>query len=153
MLSAAKIRPLEEFFELPSLPSSVRLTPSKEVAVALNEGSIICLCRAPRKQAPEILRTFRVEKLAMVEGKAGKPQVRWTLMDNSGCWFDGLTQQVDIYKGVLLIQASDPLVIHPSPYGQRVVFKLKLPSQYRVHHLAYMRKYFPKQVAKLHSVT
>lgn len=153
MLSAAKIRPLEEFFELPSFQSSVRLTPSKEVAVALNEGSIICLCRAPKKQEPEILRTFRVEKLTLTEGKSGTPQVRWTIMDGNGCWFDGLTHKVDLYKGLFFIQATDPLVIHPSPYGQRVVFKLRLPSQYRVHHLAYMRKYFPRQVEKLHSVT
>lgn len=152
MLSAAKIRPLEEFFELPGPVPSIPLAPTKEVAVALNEGSIFCLCLAPRHREPEILRTFRVEMLTLTHGKSNQLQVRWTITDDTGCWFDGLTQQVDLYKGQFLIQASDPLSVHPSPYGQRIVFKLKLPSQYRAHHLAYMRKHFPRQVAKLHSV-
>lgn len=144
MLTAAKVRPLEEFFQ-----PERRLRPSKEVAISINRGSILCLCATPPRALPKILRVFHVHDLKLLEG--AQPYVRWTISDDSGCWFDGSSQQVDLYKGLLLVNADMPLRFRHTNYGPRVVFKFLLPHAYRVHHLGYLQKFFPESLKRYSS--
>lgn len=150
MLTTAAVRPLEEFFEFAQRPIPKKLKPTKETAVSINRGSILCLCDAPKGHAPRILRSFRVEQINLIQGP--QDSVRWTITDDTNQWFDGSSGKVDLYQGLLWAYPTSPLKHKPSPYGERFVFHFKLPSRYRIHHLAYLKKYFPSSVAKLRAV-
>jgi hypothetical protein len=149
MLSAAKIRPLESFFEPVVQKKPPR--PDKETALSLAEGSIICLCDSPPNVIPNVLRTFHVQSLKIVKG-LGQDSVRWTLVDDTGCWFEGSNQPVDLYQGSLIICPDLPARFKTGPYGLQAVMKFKLPWTYRIHHLTYLRRRFPSAVAQLHLV-
>jgi hypothetical protein len=55
LTTAAKIRPLEEFFE--PIPAPKPLSPKKEVAIPLKLGSVFCLCNFQLKLHHEIIRS------------------------------------------------------------------------------------------------
>lgn len=150
MLSAAKVRPLEEFFE-PVRPRKKRLKPKKEVALSLNEGSVICLCNSPIGEPPTVLKSFRVCDLKLIKS-ATNQSVRWAFVDENGCWFEGGSQTVDLYKGLLLATPTSPLKYSTSADGIRAVFKFKLPWPYRLHYLGYLRRFFPHALPGPHSV-
>jgi hypothetical protein len=153
MLTAAKIEPLASFYEPPTALKP--LTPNKEVALSINLGSIFCLCDAPKNRTPQILQTFRVESL-YIDPQPRSPEdnkLRWTLVDGDGRWWDGSMSQLDLYKGLCLIQPEAPLRTKHSTFGLRAVFKFHLPRDYRVHHLAYLRKHFPRALSSLRIIT
>jgi hypothetical protein len=144
MLIAAPVRPLESFFEL-FKPRPV-LSADKEVALSLNQGSIVCLCDAPQNEEPKIIQSFCFEKLSYDPHPVLVNAVRWTIVSDNGQIFEGTTGQTDLYRGLLYVRPDLPVRHKFTSYGVRVVFKFNLPSSYRLHHLAYLQKYFPGAV-------
>lgn len=143
MLAAAKVRPLEDFFEPVFYPPPPEI--GKEVALSIRKGSIFCLCEAKYSSNPQVLATYHVEDLRQL----GEESVRWTLVSDDGQWFEGATQEVDLYKGLLLMRPTSPLKTCIEIHGLNAVFHFRLPKPYRIHHLAYLRRKFPESVAGL----
>jgi hypothetical protein len=143
MLAAAKVRPLEDFFEPIFYPPPPEI--GKETALSIRKGSIFCLCDAPQETSPEVLACYHVEDLRIV----GDGAVRWTLFGDDGRWHEGASQEIDLYRGLLLMRPTNPLKSRVELHGLNVVFHFRLPQQYRIHHLAYLRRNFPESVAEL----
>lgn len=145
--AAEPVRPLESFFELFRQESD--LTLDKEVALSLNVGSIVCLCNAPPGRSPEVLRQFTVESLRYTHHDVLINDVRWTVVSDQGRIWEGNTNQVDFYKGLMVGGPDLPIRHCSSKYGVRVVFKFRIPSSYRLHHYSYLQRYFPGALDKL----
>lgn len=141
LTTAARVRPLEEFFE--PVPAPKLLAPTKEVTIPLKKGSVFCLCVARRNQAPEVLRTFYVEDLYLNTNPRKGNTARWVIKDDDGNWFDGSCNSVDLFKGLLLLAPTSPLKVEQTYQGYRFAFKVKMPSKYRVHHFEYLAKNWP----------
>ncbi len=110
------------------------LKPTKQVALAFNQGSIFALFDGDI-QTGHLLDVFKFEKLFQSED-----WVRWTLRSNSGMHFDGALRELAVYKDRLLLRPTNPLIVSDSPFGKRVQFKLNLPYRYQVHHFGFVLK-------------
>lgn len=147
LTTAAKVRPLEEFFEPVPVPKT--LLPDKEVTIPLKKGSVFCLCDSRRRSTPEVIRSYHVEELYLNENPLGEDSARWVIQDDDGAWFEGSRSSVDLYKGLLRITPTSPLLYEQTIHGYRFAFKFRMPSRYRVHHLAYLRKRWPEAIPHL----
>ena len=138
MIALSRIAPLVDL-----VPPERPLRPNKETALAFNKGAIFVLLDVSRG-APALVEAFKFENFRLTD-----EDVRWTLTNLAGRWWDGAMQELDIHRSVVFLRPANPIMSRPTPWGTRAVFKFRLPGAYRVMHLAQFRRQYPR-IADLH---
>jgi hypothetical protein len=109
----------------------------KTVRIALNRGAIFALT-TNRLPNLEVLQYFE-----LTDWDLRDPDLRFTIKDRSGRWYDGVSGRPVHLDDKLVIDITPPFQLVDSGYGLRLVFTLRMPFGYRVHHLSYLRRKFP----------
>jgi hypothetical protein len=134
MLRAEKVRPMDS----PMIRGQLKPLPLKKtVRIALNRGAIFALT-TNRPPALEVLQYFE-----LTDWDLRDPDLRFTIKDRSGHWYDGVSGRPVQLDDKLIIDIIPPFQLVNSDYGLRPVFTLHMPFGYRVHHLSYLRRKFP----------
>ena len=131
MIATQRVKPFAFDFDS-SYGAEDILKPSKQVALGFNQGSIFVLFDGDMHTG-RLIEAFKFEKLA----QAGD-WIRWTLVSNSGVWFDGAVRETAVYQNRVFVRPTYPLISQETQFGRRVQFKVRLPHRYQVHHLGFV---------------